>query len=1164
MLSSHVLVVCVMVTFSHDTQGSALPPPGIPSTNTENGQVNDTIETASVNPLSMPNNVYIKSVRNSLNCENSSNTLARELCLDMQRNANFQVPEQLPHEEARVLKQLIESSSYPLYLNHGNAVHILGQYHRPAPIPAPTHLHYHSGSQEFNPNPSVGFQQSPSHQLPPSSNSLPSTSQAHMHDKEPTIRINSKLMTIEELALLTRKKEPESQILLKDQNSQNQHNPQNHPNYQRLPNTQSHPRHQPQGIVSQNTQKLGDQHPPRVNPSGKFSTTKPPADDTSHRQPSVIVTDTGASSKLPPGNTINVHMLDNLSLPHQERKADMADILTNLQFLTVLMNQEELQQTPPQKHIHNALVMSQNNGSSFRKPPAEVTTEYLTQYQVPQDDGNQMKFQEWRSSLPPGIPAMPHHQAGMHQIQARNTELDHMNYFTDNNPLGDSSSLPTSGISSDNLHDNHKIVNSQSKVDHNHHSPEPTIPHSISPSATPVSLTTEGTPNHAFFSPVPGNDSPNIQTTIPVYQDQANALLEKNNQLNHNKLVNQFEHQMMLPGPNTPPLQDPGTLLLGQQGSQTTIDQIHALSVYLEFLKTKYHYENQPNVPPPMQQSDPVNNISNEDLILASLLQSQMLQQWPPAKKLTVNDENDDIPYIPAIHSNTFMQSDEPQPPASPPASPLNIRSGSTPAEPEETKGLEHCVKSKACSIFLACLVAAGTTSAIAIPVLAPLLGFLGRRRRRDVRYLVLTPQHAKEFIDKYTPSLNSRTVAGPSSDLEYIYNSLMIPDSKSSRAMTDNIYTYITKNKEYLLKTAEKKVESLSHMPIARDLLEELTDGNTGKLLSLLKKFLIKHQDEQAMPSPDEHGELSIPMTVPERTVNGKQNNVKRCILNYQTKKIINMRTITDTKDELDTQDSTRPVTDSLYPGIISEDCVSEHSGLSVSSETSDEIQQKQVAAVTNDGHQKYAAPKTHQSDEISLLKEQNMPVHPISSGEDLPHSPLTPILAGDLSGHHRIIGQNVRYNNPPEGSAHDFSSHLSVPNSSRVAKNLRKSFPINKLEPSSPTEFSHNFEQSNANNQFSLPPTHQSDNQGVLVGPPSPHISNVYKQPAQNVFLQSPGLPQQAQPPSTDKVSISPKLLEFYNSVCRTLTEPDIPLTVIINFIAQRCILLVYTGLM
>ncbi|XP_069165754.1 uncharacterized protein [Procambarus clarkii] len=734
----------------------------------------------------------------------------------------------LTQEEARELKQLMESTSYASYVNHGNAVHIQGQYHP-------------SGSSP--PTPSQPRQQgSPWYSHTFTHNLYPAKLYGQ-EDAENSSRTNSKLLTDAGLALL------------RLQNSSNIQNSQiGQSSKQQSTSQHNHSRFNVKSKTGQNAQRQNDNRSSEPSSSGQFPARQTGEAVSSERH---VPHNTVSSPAVPIGNTVNVHMPDTSNKSHQ-KKADMADILTNLQILTILMNQGGLDRPLPLDHLQNTLVTSVNTGNTFIKASPDIFTKSPAQYPHSHKEKIDEQHEEIGSILPPGAVARPLHQAAIYQIQARHNEheLEPKNYFTHasqfpfalNTPEEPSVASPDTHSVNLSNSDSNNSEGPRGTLGHSYFTPKPAT-FSGASSATLTRLATGGTlenyPSHSIYPSASDNNLPSYQITKPIkdedgtftYQDTVTTPVTNYDDVDLDRLIQQFSQQT-ISHTSPRPHQDPALPEAPQQSPHTMLSQIEALSHYLETLKKKYINEKHPSSSYPIPQNDAANSFSSEDLILASLLQPELLQESKPQQQApqlttpaqpTSQQSVSQQPNTVHTFSDIFSQMDDPMAPAPPPAADTASEGGGGGG------GLEDCMKSQACSLLLSILVAAGTTTAIAIPVLTPLLGVFGRRRRRDVHYPILTPQTSKlsESIVK------GRPVADLSDNLQHIYSSLVTIDGETNKEVLNNILSYFTQNKDYLLDAAANEIESFSHRNITKQLLKAVKRTDLNKLLKLLRETL-------------------------------------------------------------------------------------------------------------------------------------------------------------------------------------------------------------------------------------------------------------------------------------------------------------------------------------
>nr|XP_027226051.1 uncharacterized protein LOC113818105 [Penaeus vannamei] len=1054
--------------------------------------------------------VLRESIRTSQMCDDLNIMGARKLCPDLTRNINVQDLQQFTDEEIRLLQRLYSRNQYPSYVNQGNSVHIQGGFQNPVPQVISTggshsllmknkpirrpEFHY------VNPQPStVNFNLHSTPVQRPSVGGEVPPSQSNVRQ---STRINSKL-----LANITAASQKYFQNLRNYPIMQNSH---------AIGGPYNQPKNNNPYLLHHNNH-YSKQNSPYANNQGFI--TRPPYQ---RNVPSYT------TPNIPVRNIVNVQM-PNSPEKHTQQKADMAEILTNLQILTILMNQDAAnkmdvkgaQKLPPGLTFANSDSVSETMKAMMADPKARRNEE------------NQHRHPTHGYTSSPSITFRPKGLYSQQPVEARTRRPDifpgHFNqppfslspnFFqlpSRNSVKNSESSRPNhvgqkaTGLSSYFLDQGSPGLPSF----HTSGVPTSTVPPAtvfdsvgalVSP-YTPQELLAESQSSQK--KPVKNTSAPNLSETKPENdpgQDDSTVTETEEPEVStdNDKLINQFAWNPNSVAPEPPLYNAPQNPQV--QGTQASMDKLEALYNYLAFMNN-HQTATRPPSTIPTNQNDPLPSLNNQDLLLTYLLQAQGIGQPLPAPPPALQP---DTPYIPAVHSGLYsgLQA-EPQPPAPPPSSiaPTGASSGVGITQPLFTPGasassIEDCLKSKVCAFFLAGLIAAGTTTALAIPIFTPIVGagLLGKRRRRDVDYLVLTPENATEFIHAFSSFENGGNINKLTKDEKRIYISFLQQLNGNSQTVLTDLKEYINNNEDELLNFSVKEIEYITDNPIPAELIHNLkhnTLNNQLNMLKMLMNHLSKNSEKgddntQNSEMQDNAQELEKRTNIGDSEKNIKivkrdavyagANNKERNITNAQTVKVEIQRKHNGTEDN----STSLPL-----------EAESMNKLLLLNTSSTDEY--KNVTLSDN----------TQQSNESRMTQSQAY-----NSLETVPGFSLSQVSKRENTS------DNANTIHESKTATESYGIKPLVPQGPPITKNIL------------PTSV-----KSQGTSYQTFP-----DETGAVYG--FPLIIPLKEVPDHHKPLQG-------------------KIHQFYKVLCTVINSPNIPNIDIITFIAQRCLLLAYAGL-
>ncbi|XP_042876175.1 uncharacterized protein LOC122255884 [Penaeus japonicus] len=1055
----------------------------------------------------IPENAMLReSVRtSSVMCDDMDVIKARKLCPDLTRNINVRDLQHLTDDEVRLLQRLYSRNQYPAYINQGNSVHIQGGFQNPVPQVIST-----GGSQSLlmknKPNRRPGFHYAnpqPStvnfnlHSTPvqrPSSVGV-ELPQSQSNVRQSMTRVNSKL-----LANITAASQKYFQNLRNYPMMQNSH---------AVGSLYNEPKNNNNPFFIRPDNQYSNHNTPLTNNQG--FTTRPtyPQNVPSYPTPNI-----------PVRNIINLKM-PNSPEKHTEEKADMAEILTNLQILTILMNQDAAnkldvkgtQKLPPGMTFANSGSVSDTVKQMITSPKPRRT------------EGNQLqRHQTHGYPNSPSANFRPRYPYSQQPIEARTRRPDifpgpfsqfpfspNPNVFPSplGNPVKNSERTRPNHVGQKAPGLNSYFLDQASPGLHSFQSASSVPTTTVSPVTVfgdVGALISPYTPQELLAESQSAQKKPDINSSAPDQSEpkpdsnpgqEDITVTEKEPEVStdNEKLINQFAWN-----PNSvahePPLyhqpQKPQV-----PGTQASADKLEALHNYLAFMNN-YQTTSRPLSHFPTLQNDQLPNLSNQDLLLAYLLQSQGLGQTLPTLP-TPPALQPDTPYIPAVHSGLYsgLQT-EPQPPAPPPsaiAPPVGASSGVDITQPLFTPGasassIEDCLKSKVCAFFLAGLIAAGTTTALAIPIFTPIVGagLLGKRRRRDVDYLVLTPENATEFVHTFTLFENGEDINKLTKEEKNLYNSFLQQLNGNSQTFLTDLKEYISRNKDELLNLSVKEIEYITHNPIPADLIHHLKHDTLNNQLKMLNKL----------------------MNGVSKTSEKEDNNMNNKALQDSTLKVKKITNSVDSKKNTkivrrdavytDTKNKGRNVTnrqDIKEESQEVNDATEEFSASLLLKEENDNLLQSNTSLIDKEKNkfQNVTLPDRIQSNESHVNRQANNNSNNANTmqgdnNQNPPSRIKPPVPQGPP------LRKNIQ---PPFVKSQGVSYHISTPERSGYKIGPAYGFPM--IIP------------------FKEVPDHRKPLQG--------------------------------------------KIHQFYKVLCGVINSPDIPKIDIITFIAQRCLLLAYAGL-
>ncbi|XP_064091163.1 uncharacterized protein LOC135204871 [Macrobrachium nipponense] len=898
---------------------------------------------------------------------------------------------------------------------------------------------------------------------------------------------------------------------------------------------------------------------------------------------------TTAATVIPTSNTVNIHVPSGSAVSTHQHQADIADILTNLQILTILMNQDNKTKAVINGVAHNKQPPLYFNGNQeqtvgenipqlrhfadstgvnpFDQLQVQARTQPLGTGSLPLY-ANQFGFTANQQSDTKRDYSLDERQTGG-EIRSHKPSLFNMQAFQRNgnpndtgtmtsNPRINSASILNSWPGSQSQNDYNSLLSqlilkqmllSESKdsthtltAEQNTKLPTSTTFQVVKPDNTPHPQDTPGdilelkntytvntTKPGDIRKPSPNTISPETTllqsvmptATSPLQNGQTISLLTTDTSTSHlgtAELDNSNSLDSTLQ--NTP-----------SSVSHLTPQEIQQLETYQTLVNA---FNNRYQNPAEEGHQNYVNDAtthSSQDLILASILQAQVLKKPDPTPPfLGPND-----PYVPAIHGDSidtlhsfFAQPPAPAPasvPAAPPTINPPFRNTILPAGvpfPVRAGGggggggggssytsIQECLKNTACALFLAGIVATGTTAALAIPVLTPLFGagFLGKRRRRGIRYFIIRPEKTVEFIDNYFQYLNGTNTEEITEEAKCIYDIFRNPDASSSTAVLESLFKYIFENRNKTLIISANEILTISKDSIV----------NTSSVLSA------------------NNTEMGITEEIVRQENNSKINNSA----------LSNMSNHTSNHSGLLDDDQAL----SKWTAEEAQDTIPLDVNSNSESDINQYMQTFQVSSLPNSDRNQLkerTAHSEHQQERITESAYESMQHFPSAEWLQNRYTPqrLRPTPPPNVLIRTAPIFPNLKYTHPGNTLGEKLQNYLSAAKSQMETHNLYQHV------PGFPSYITTATQAPSFENLFSftaqLPANtpqadHQPRNKLGLVGSDSFQSNQSHE----------------------NNANASLGIINFYHNLCHALSEPGIPRSIVTSFIAQRCLAFVQAGL-
>ncbi|XP_068236055.1 uncharacterized protein [Palaemon carinicauda] len=866
---------------------------------------------------------------------------------------------------------------------------------------------------------------------------------------------------------------------------------------------------------------------------------------------------TAAATVIPTSNTINIQVPGGSAVTAHHHQSDIAEILTNLQILTILMNQDN-----KTKAVINGVTQTEHPSISIIKEE-KTTNENIPQLRHFSHDMAVHPFHNLHvhpRTKSHGVSSLPFYANPFTFTpnQMSDSELD---YSLAEKQIAqiirsqDSSRFNDQTLSGDRRQNNKGIPNTNPRInsasilnawpvshDQNDYNrllsqlllkqmlseskdaliteqyvdmPTSTKSHTPTPhDSSKLQVTPEDsleiqndTKLADIRKPTPNTIAPEttlLQSVIPAatspsQSSQSSSLLTTNaSPLAITELGNGITVDNALQDTPSP-----------TSASQLTLQEMQQLEIYHSLLnKFNNRFQNQAEGGSPIPASVPTTP-SPQDLILASILQTQVLKKPEPTQPfLGPND-----PYVPAIHGDSIssLQSVFAQPPAPPPTVNVPFRNTLLPTSipfPVRAAGggggggssytsIQECLKNTACALFLAGIVATGTTAALAIPVLTPLFGagFLGKRRRRGLQYFVIKPEETIDFIDNYFRYLSGTKTTELTDEAKCIYDVIKNPNEDSSMTILHSLFEFIFENKNKTLNITTDEIHTNYKEPLVNISSESSKDNseNNPSEMSKANSHISSYSYDQTLNESTSESQETIPL--------------------YE-----------NPADHSDATESIQAFDTSSISNSV-----------------------KQSTLNTNSEYQRETSSNVNHQSSQHFLNADWLPNR---------YAPqrFRPIPSPNVLLHASRIHPNVGY-------AHNIGTtlHTMIPLEAKLkgylssAKDQIETHNLYHPITSLPSYISNSTQSSSLENLLAFSRKLQTDRQ----------YSQVDHQPRNKLGLRTPDGFDQPNPSGVNNAQLSQGIIDFYHNVCHALGEPGIPQSRVITFIAQRCLSFAHAGL-
>ncbi|KAK7057034.1 hypothetical protein SK128_000292, partial [Halocaridina rubra] len=755
--------------------------------------------------------------------------------------------------------------------------------------------------------------------------------------------------------------------------------------------------------------------------------------------------DRGAETALPTQNNVNIKAPSGSTVSAHQHQIDMADILTNLQILTILMNPSHKEESSTQP--------SKGTAEQERKFSSSIYSPYLSQARSKSNIirslpnyANQYSFLTSPQIYSPLTSLMAQSNSNIHHRTSQiNTTSESTNYIPEGNF-------------------NRQKINSQNVLN----------------ILQQADLLT-------YYSQLLGNSSrrPNTVSTVSTAAIQPIFNNPEQENTNIQKIFNNW-HQNR---------------------------------------NKNYLHTTQPK------------DISNyHEVPLASIIQSQPFEKT----KYTPTRIDTNVPYIPALHSSSIegFTTLEPLPPAPPLTSDTFVEDFSLPSIPfpvrsaggggSSYESIQQCLKNTACALFLAGIVATGTTAALAIPVLTPLFGagFLGRRRKREIQYFILKPEDSAQFIDDYIHYANGIHIHGLPKETKCMYDIIKHPKKEHSKYVLGNLFTYLIQNKDKLLNITVHEIATHYNIPIPEPIVSIIKNNSKPDSVYLLNNTISQGSNTGVLRDANSSESIikyngNLEETTDKNTahlhlpnINYKSNNAR--ISPAEVGIIVNINNPSTQPQETDSSEVPSP----QHINVLNEN---------------------KYENIEEPGHEPGHLFDTPQLYPLDAFRPTPLPI--LYFSDDTAHDRLAALFHDSTMSSTGFL----RYNNPQTEKI------PTIQHSVQPSANIGESSMDNGStdEPNILQAIHDN--EGHRTDYMTLPLTSNTNSgtsQAFKVSPKfhlhQDHLHKIQDDVFNQVLIQKYG-----------------KVLNFYKILCQVLRDPRIPQSSITTFIAQRCLLFAHAGL-